>query len=102
MAVQETQPIESPVVGPIQVHANLDIFLSERLRHASLNVHSECIQFMERYVVTRVLRYARGNQSLAAAILGITRGCLRKKIRSLGISIEKSVVTYRSTSFRPD
>ncbi|MGH7127758.1 MAG: helix-turn-helix domain-containing protein [Planctomycetaceae bacterium] len=42
---------------------------------------------MERYVLTRVLEKTDGNQSQAAKILGITRGSLRNKIRSLGISI---------------
>ena len=46
---------------------------------------------MERSLVTRVLRHTGGNQLQAAKILGITRGSLRTKIRTLGISIERSV-----------
>ena len=46
---------------------------------------------MERHVLTIVLRHTEGNQVQAARILGITRGSLRNKIRSLGITIGKSV-----------
>jgi two-component system, NtrC family, nitrogen regulation response regulator GlnG len=46
---------------------------------------------VERSLVTRVLRHTRGNQLQAAKILGITRGSLRTKIRTLGITIERAV-----------
>jgi two-component system nitrogen regulation response regulator GlnG len=46
---------------------------------------------MERCLVTRVLSVCEGNQSKAARILGITRGCLRNKVRMLGISIDTLV-----------
>ena len=43
---------------------------------------------MERSLLTRVLRHTGGNQVQAAKLLGITRGSLRTKIRTLGIQIE--------------
>jgi two-component system nitrogen regulation response regulator GlnG len=46
---------------------------------------------MERYVVTRVLRVCEGNQSKASRMLGITRGCLRSKVRALKVSIDTHV-----------
>jgi two-component system nitrogen regulation response regulator GlnG len=46
---------------------------------------------MERYLLTRVLRETDGNQSLAARMLGITRGSLRNKIRALRLSIDHVV-----------
>jgi two-component system nitrogen regulation response regulator GlnG len=46
---------------------------------------------MEREVLVRVLKHTEGNQLQAARILGITRGSLRNKIRSLGIGIGRSV-----------
>jgi two-component system nitrogen regulation response regulator GlnG len=46
---------------------------------------------MEREVLVRVLKHTDGNQLQAARILGITRGSLRNKIRTLGISIARSV-----------
>jgi two-component system nitrogen regulation response regulator GlnG len=46
---------------------------------------------MERMLLTRVLRHTDGNQSRAAKILGITRGSLRNKIRTLRITIDQVV-----------
>ncbi len=66
-------------------------FVDERFEHGSTNLYAEALEFMERYVVTRVLRVCEGNQSKAARMLGITRGCLRSKVRSLKVSIDTMV-----------
>jgi len=66
-------------------------FVEERLDADSTNLYAETLEFMERYVVTHVLRLCEGNQSKAARILGITRGCLRNKVRTLGVSIDTRV-----------
>jgi two-component system nitrogen regulation response regulator GlnG len=66
-------------------------FVDDRLEHGSSNLYAEALEFMERYVVTRVLRVCEGNQSKAARMLGITRGCLRSKVRSLKVSIDTLV-----------
>lgn len=72
---------------------NLKRFLDHSLRNEDVtdNLHAETIDFVERYLLTRVLDKTGGNQSQAARILGITRGSLRNKIRTLGISIEQVV-----------
>ena len=70
---------------------NLEAFLLDRLEAGSMNLHAEALELMERYVLARVLRVTEGNQSKAAMILGITRGSLRNKIHSLGISIGQMV-----------
>jgi two-component system response regulator AtoC len=46
---------------------------------------------METELLTLVLQHAGGNQSEASRILGITRGSLRNKIRTHGISIDQVV-----------
>jgi two-component system nitrogen regulation response regulator GlnG len=66
-------------------------FVDERLEAESTNLYAEALEFMERYVVTRVLRVCDGNQSKAARMLGITRGCLRSKVRALKVSIDTRV-----------
>jgi two-component system nitrogen regulation response regulator GlnG len=72
---------------------NLKRFLDEALKNADgpENLHAETMEFVERYLLTRVLDQTGGNQSQAARILGITRGSLRNKIRTLGISIDHVV-----------
>ena len=68
-----------------------DAFINGRLHAGSEDLYAEALNLMEKFLITRVLRHTAGNQSQAAKILGITRGCLRNKIRSLGISIGQVV-----------
>lgn len=75
--------------------------LDRGLRHQSTNLYAEALEQMERYTIGRVLRHTRGNQSHAARLLGITRGCLRNRIRTLHITLEASV-RVDSAASHPD
>ena len=79
--------------GPRGADFDWEAFLDERLRCGSQDLYAEAMALVERSLVTRVLRHTRGNQLQAAKLLGITRGSLRTKIRTLGITIERSVST---------
>ena len=68
-----------------------DAFVNERLAAGTSELYAEALERMEREVLVRILRHTGGNQVQASQILGITRGSLRNKIRSLGISIGRSV-----------
>jgi two-component system nitrogen regulation response regulator GlnG len=68
-----------------------DGFVAERVAAGTRDLYSEALERMEREVLMRVLRHTGGNQLQAALILGITRGSLRNKIRTLGINIARSV-----------
>jgi two-component system nitrogen regulation response regulator GlnG len=68
-----------------------DDFIDERLQAGSTALHAEALAFMERVLLTKVLKHTAGNQSQAAKILNITRGTLRSKIRELGITIHQAV-----------
>jgi two-component system nitrogen regulation response regulator GlnG len=70
---------------------DLDAFITGRLEAGSLDLYAEALALLERNLLTRVLRHTRGNQLQAAKVLGITRGSLRTKLRTLGIVIERSV-----------
>ena len=70
---------------------NLKRFIKSRLDAQSSNIHAETVEMMERYLLNEILTIAEGNQSEASRILGITRGSLRHKIRTLGISIQSKV-----------
>ncbi len=68
---------------------------TERVLHeyfASLNGHRPArlydlvMREVELPLFRAVLEYADGNQSRAAVILGINRGTLRKKLRTLGLA----------------
>jgi len=71
--------------------SDLSRFIDERLQGKTSDLYAETVEMMERYLITRVLRLTGGNQSKAAAMLGITRGSLRNKIHVLGISIGQVV-----------
>jgi two-component system nitrogen regulation response regulator GlnG len=71
--------------------SDLKPFVDDSLRRRSPRIYADATELMERYVLTRVLRETHGNQSQAARLLGITRGCLRSRIRTLKISVETQV-----------
>src|SRR5262245_7741051 len=66
-------------------------FLSERLAAGSENIYAEAINYLDRFLVTRILQSTAGNQSKAAKLLGITRGSLRNKVQALDIKIGQVV-----------
>ncbi|MBX9580452.1 MAG: sigma-54 dependent transcriptional regulator [Gemmataceae bacterium] len=77
--------------GPAAGAFGWDAFVAGRIAAGSADLYAEALGLMEREVLVRVLRHTGGNQLQAAKILGITRGSLRTKIRSLGISIRSEV-----------
>jgi two-component system nitrogen regulation response regulator GlnG len=77
--------------GGDAIDTDLRPFVDERLQANSQDVYAETLEFMERFLITRILAECDGNQSQAARILGITRGSLRTKIRSLNVSIDRMV-----------
>ena len=91
---QEVRSGMRPLIadGAIEPRSNgLEAFVDERLRTGSEALYAETLAYMERVLLTRVLRRTQGNQSRAAKVLGITRGSLRTKLRMLGISINQAV-----------
>jgi two-component system nitrogen regulation response regulator GlnG len=68
-----------------------ETFVDKQLRDGTEDLYAETLAYMERMLLTRVLRHTDGNQSRAAKILGITRGSLRNKIRTLRITIDQVV-----------
>ncbi len=66
-------------------------FIKQRLQDDCTTLYTDAVALLERYLLTEVLRHTGGNQVQAARILGITRNSLRHKIRTLDITIERSV-----------
>ncbi len=80
-----------PVAAVLRATTDWDAFVAERITQGSENLYAEGLVLLEREVLLRVLRHTSGNQVQAARILGITRGSLRNKIRSLNIEISRSI-----------
>jgi two-component system nitrogen regulation response regulator GlnG len=79
--------------GALTNSADLERHIEDRIAAGSGDLYAETLEVMERQLLTAVLRHTQGNQLQAAKILGITRGSLRTKIRALGITIERSVLS---------
>ena len=75
----------------IEALTHWDEFVKERIDSGSESLYAESLELMERELLIRVLRHTDGNQVQAARLLGITRGSLRNKIRSLNIEISRSI-----------
>jgi two-component system nitrogen regulation response regulator GlnG len=90
-AVKPTPSVEGEAPKSEMAAADLKAFVDSRLDAGSNALYAEATDMMERYLITRVLRETRGNQSKAAEILGITRGKIRDRIATFGISLEKAV-----------
>lgn len=88
----ETSAARKPRSWP-SVSSDLASFVDERRRQGSQQLYAETLEMMERYLLARVLNEAGGNQSKSAAELGISRGSLRNKIRTLGLSIEHHIAS---------
>ena len=71
-------------------------FIQEQLRGETHSLYADSVRNMESILLTHVLRHTHGNQSQAALILGITRGCLRNKLRQHGIMISSSIAIHDS------
>ena len=70
---------------------DLQAFVDERLRADSTNLYAESLEMMERHLLSTIMQATQGNLSKAAAILGITRGSVRNKLKTLGISVERQI-----------
>jgi two-component system nitrogen regulation response regulator GlnG len=84
-------PPASSGAEPAEGERGLAHFIESRLQADTEDLYAETLRWMERLLLTRVLRYTSGNQLQAARILGITRGSLRTKIRELGIRIDRTI-----------
>lgn len=102
-----TGPVLVPDCFPDELHQNesslsaaggtdakaseLNKFIDGRQAAGSTDLYAETLHWMERQLLTRVLQECQGNQSKAAEQLGITRGSLRNKIKTLGLEISQVV-----------
>jgi two-component system nitrogen regulation response regulator GlnG len=60
--------------------------IREGLRNGERQLYDKSMAPIERHLISQVLKHTSGNQLRAAELLGMTRGTLRAKIRSLGIN----------------
>lgn len=85
--------LNNDIAQPSATRWDWEKFIQDRINAGSVDLHAEAIQRLELELLTRVLKHTDGNQLKAAQILGITRGSLRTKIRTLGITIKRSIAS---------
>ena len=91
---KKTRARREPIVRPAARAMPLRTMCEEALNayFATLNGHKPgqlydlVLREVEEPLFKAVLDYAEGNQSRAAAILGINRGTLRKKLKTYGLA----------------
>ncbi len=102
--LQSTGPVILPEFLPENLHqggsieklskapfSDLKGLVDQGLQEELTPLYPLVVDFMERYLLTRTLRYTNGNQSRAAKILGITRASLRRKLHARNISVEAAI-----------
>ncbi|HEX9667797.1 MAG TPA: sigma-54 dependent transcriptional regulator [Thermodesulfobacteriota bacterium] len=73
------------------IKSKLEVFLHNNREEASGAIYNLVIQKIEKPLIEEVLRIAKGNKKKAAAILGINRNTLSKKIEEHGIQFEETL-----------
>jgi two-component system nitrogen regulation response regulator GlnG len=81
-----TVPSEAPAQGA-DFAAGVERELAAALDAGAHDVYRRVLERVERPLLEAVLAHTDGNQIRAAAILGINRNTLRKKIVELGIQL---------------
>jgi two-component system nitrogen regulation response regulator GlnG len=92
----EHLPVATGPVAPPPKEGTLEQLIHEKLQECvrglgareSANLYELVLGLVERPLLRAVLRETGGNQLRAAALLGINRNTLRKKLRALGLKAE--------------
>ena len=74
---------EKPIILRDYVEQTLDDYFTNLDGQRPANLYEMVLQEIEAPLIKSVLKYTDQNQSIAANILGISRGTLRKKIQNL-------------------
>jgi two-component system nitrogen regulation response regulator GlnG len=79
-----------PLAQAVERHIR-QVFAAHRDRPAPSDVYDRVLAEVERPLIQMTLAATRGNQIKAAAMLGLNRNTLRKKIRDLDIPVVRGI-----------
>jgi nitrogen regulation protein NR(I) len=87
----------APVGAPPDVRQlEINSFTTSLLHAGEPDIYRRVSAEMDRVLLEAVLRHAKGNQVQASELLGISRTTLRAKLRALGITFEKQLLSGES------
>ncbi|MGE5192673.1 MAG: sigma-54 interaction domain-containing protein, partial [Deltaproteobacteria bacterium] len=78
-------------VAPVDDWSALARRVDDALTAGTTGLYRQVLDQLDRLLISRTLQQTAGNQAQAAEILGISRPTLRAKLRSLKLSVRKSV-----------
>jgi two-component system nitrogen regulation response regulator GlnG len=84
----------APVASGIgfDLAAQVDVLL----RNNSTQIYDKLLESVDRLVLPRILRHTHGNQTQASELLGLHRSTLRHKLRTLGLTFDRTLVEEES------
>ena len=85
---RDPKPLQSGDSKPVKLKEIHAILVQQGLRElnpAEGNLHTKLVEGLERELIHQVLIACGGTQTKAAAMLGINRNTLHKKIKELGL-----------------
>jgi two-component system nitrogen regulation response regulator GlnG len=86
-------PGETPIYAePEAASFDLAAFIEAGLSSAGGRLHEEVIRAVERILLARVLRHTHGHQIQASELLGVSRGTLRHRLRTLGLTMGRALL----------
>ena len=89
-SVQHPEPNESVSTTDLSV---LDNHIKQRLRAGDPDLFGDVVRDVKHRLLTQALQATDGNQLQAARLLGVSRSTLRNELKSLGITVERSIST---------
>ena len=90
----ELRAWKAPAAGPAPpapAESDLDALIADALAAAPGDVYDRVLRAVEARLLPAALARTHGNQVQASELLGLHRATLRHKLRSLGLSLEKTV-----------
>ncbi len=97
----ENLPQEVPAPRILQPEAegvvNLGQFIGNLLQAGESEIYRKVSLVVDRIVMDIILRHTKGNQVQASELLGVSRTTLRAKLRSLGLAVEKQLLSDSDT-----